>query len=379
MDRNRLALPQHFLDKLGHGAPTARDRFHSMGETVSALPSRIRAHTHDVRRGTRGQERKHGDRLRLTVLLPNRHDLALVDADALRDTHPLQGPGNVIATSFFTDEFATAIATLGHSLDRVNTTARRLMLYIPEQVSPRGLCLASATGFQPHPVDRIAPPDDGRGVYRHFIDQYTKLRLWELEEVGARGVVYLDADTLVTRNFDELFALPYAFAATPDVYTNRKGFVVQFNAGVLFLRPRAALFRDIVKTIATAKYWRHEAEQALLNTFYAKDVVRLPYAYNANLAIKARSPRMWEGIKHDIRIIHYTMVKPFTRDNKNYALVPMSELEANARRRGKSEFGGIFAEEMETWAQAWKETYTTYEEKLENCMLLSNKPGYQSL
>ena len=296
--------------------------------------------------------------------------------DVLRDTNPIHNPGNVIATSFFTDEFATAIATLGHSLNRVNTTARRLMMYIPEQVSPRGLCLASATGFEPQPVERIAPPDDGKGVYQHFIDQYTKLRLWELDETaGARGVVYLDADTLVMRNFDELFGLPYNVAATPDVYTNRKGFVVQFNAGVLFLRPSRAVFRDIVDQIPTARYWRHEAEQALLNTFYAKDVVRLPYVYNANLAIKARSPGMWEGIKRDIRVIHYTMVKPFTRDNKNYALVPMGELAANARRRGKSEFGGIFAEEMETWAQAWKETYAMYGEKLENCMLLSNTPG----
>ena len=82
-----------------------------------------------------------------------------------------------------------------------------------------------------------------------------------------------------------------------------------------------------------------------------------------------------EARKRDIRVIHYTMVKPFTRDNKNYALVPMGELAANARRRGKSEFGGIFAEEMETWAQAWKETYAMYGEKLENCMLLSNTPG----
>ena len=299
-----------------------------------------------------------------------------MNKDVLGDPDPIHNPGNVIATSFFTDEFATAIATLGHSLNRVNTTARRLMMYIPEQVSPRGLCLASATGFEPQPVERIAPPDDGKGVYQHFIDQYTKLRLWELDETaGARGVVYLDADTLVMRNFDELFGLPYNVAATPDVYTNRKGFVVQFNAGVLLLRPSRAVFRDIVDQIPTARYWRHEAEQALLNTFYAKDVVRLPYAYNANLAIKARSPSMWEGIKRDIRVIHYTMVKPFTRDNKNYALVPMGELAANARRRGKSEFEGIFAEEMETWAQAWKETYATYGAKLENCMLLSNTPG----
>ena len=286
----------------------------------------------------------------------------------------MHNSGNVIATSFFTDEFATAVAALGDSLNRVNTTARRLMLYIPEQVSPRGLCVASSTGFTPHPVQRIAPPDDGHGVYYHFLDQYTKLRLWELDESGARGVVYLDADTLVLRNFDELFALPYPLAAAPDVYTNRKGFWLHFNAGVLFLRPSAARLRDFLGLLDRAPYARHEAEQAFLNTFYAKDVLKLPYAYNANLAIKARSRALWDGIRQDIRVVHYTLVKPFTRDNKDYTLVPMRELEANARRRA-SEFGGVFTEELETWARAWHETYAKYGVQLEDCMRLSNKPG----
>ena len=119
-------------------------------------------------------------------LLPARHNLPLIDQNALLDLHPLDGPGNVIATSFFTDEFATAVAALGDSLNRANTTARKIMIYIPSQVSPRGLCIASATGFHPHPVARIEPPDAGAGVYPHFIDQYTKLRLWELDALGAK-------------------------------------------------------------------------------------------------------------------------------------------------------------------------------------------------
>ncbi|KAI9065460.1 glycosyltransferase family 8 protein [Trametes sanguinea] len=303
------------------------------------------------------------------------HSIPLVDPQSLAERHPVDGHGNVIATSFFTDEFATAIATLGHSLNRVNTTARKLALYIPEQVSPRGLCIASATGFTPHPVQRISPPNDGQGIFPHFVDQFTKLRIWELGEAGARGVVYLDADTLALRNFDELFALPFALAAGPDVYTN-KAWGVSFNAGVLFLRPSARVFRELVAAIDTAPYWRHEAEQALLNAFFAAEVVKLPYAYNANLAIKAYSRTVWEGIKHEIRVIHYTMVKPFTRDNKNYALVPMDELEANARRRS-SEEGGIFVEEMELWAQTWHELYGIYGAKLRQCMTLSDKPGHE--
>ncbi|KAH9852751.1 nucleotide-diphospho-sugar transferase [Lenzites betulinus] len=302
------------------------------------------------------------------------HHFPLINEAALKDPHPAQGPGNVIATSFFTDEFATAIAALGHSLVRVNTTATRVALYIPEQVSARGLCIASATGFTPRPVARIAPPNDGRGIYHHFVDQYTKLRIWELESMGARGVVYLDADTLALRNFDELFTLPFQLAAVSDVYEGRKGFTLGFNAGVLFLRPSVAVFREMLARIGGGGFGLHEAEQSFLNTFFGAEVARLPYAYNANLAIKMRAPKLWAGMRNEMRVVHFTMVKPFTRDNKAYTLVPMEDLEANARARSVEE-GRDFTDEMELWAENWHETYAIYGDKLRACMKLSNTPG----
>ncbi|KAI0636551.1 nucleotide-diphospho-sugar transferase [Trametes polyzona] len=302
------------------------------------------------------------------------HHIPLVDDAALDDTHPTRGPGNVIATSFFTDEFATAIAALGHSLARVNTTAQRIAIYIPEQVSPRGLCIASATGFTPRAVARIAPPHGGKGIYHHFVDQYTKLRIWELDAAGARGVVYLDADTLALRNFDELFTIPFPLAAVPDVYEGRKGFTLGFNAGVLFLRPNSTTFEQMMTRVGEGVFGLHEAEQSFLNTFFGAEVARLPYAYNANLAIKARAPALWAGMRDEMRVIHYTMVKPFTRDNKAYTLVPMEELEANARRRSVEE-GRDFTDEMDVWAQVWHETYEIYGDKLRDCLRLSDKPG----
>lgn len=41
--------------------------------------------------------------------------------------------------------------------------------------------------------------------------QYTKLRLWELDEFSR--IVYLDADTLVMGDITPLFHIPHAFAA----------------------------------------------------------------------------------------------------------------------------------------------------------------------
>lgn len=41
------------------------------------------------------------------------------------------------------------------------------------------------------------------------------------------------------------------------------------------------------------------------------DAVRLPHVHNANLAIKTRTKDLWTALKEDIRVMHYTTIKPF--------------------------------------------------------------------
>ena len=66
----------------------------------------------------------------------------------------------------------------------------------------------------------------------------------------------------------------------------------------------------MLEKLETAVYPFLMAEQALLNV---SQVTRLPLAYNANLAIKPRSPKLWETMEDDMRIVHYTLDKPFPR------------------------------------------------------------------
>lgn len=260
----------------------------------------------------------------------------------------------------------SAIATLGQSINNINTTARRILLYIPEQVSQQALCIATATGFEPHPIARIAPPR--QGVTPRFTDQYSKLTLWTLDQLGIESLVYLDADTLVLRNFDELFALPYNFAAVPDVLTghNKVGWLVEFNAGVLFLRPSTPVFEQMLMTIGTARYPTDMAEQAYLNVFYGANAVRLPYAYNANLAIKVRSPEIWESIMQEARIVHYTLMKPFLT-TKFKPVKSMDDLERNVEDVASTLEHGMFREEFQGWLRMWSETYQIHGEAFAQC------------
>ncbi|CCM03925.1 uncharacterized protein FIBRA_06077 [Fibroporia radiculosa] len=277
---------------------------------------------------------------------------------------------NAIVTTLYSDAYAVAVATLGHSLNRVNSTALRILLYIPENVSPRALCIASSTGFYPHAVERIPPPK--RGISRHLQDQYTKLTMWTLEEAGIKGIVYLDADMLARRNFDELFNLPFNFAAVPDVFLDSRSFALNFNAAMLFLRPSPGIFDDMLSKIGSASYKSDDADQSFLNHYYGKEAVRLPYVYNVNLAVKLRSPELWANLMREARIVHYTQIKPFIVE-KDYSGKARLEIESVAEnvRQKLGENGGMFDHEIWEWLRMWQETLRIYSEELTECRRIS--------
>lgn len=76
--------------------------------------------------------------------------------------------------------------------------------------------MSRSAGWELVAVPRIAPPLGGKGVRTQFIDQYTKLHVWSLDTMGIKRLVH--TPTRFRQNFDELFHLPFNFAAVPDVY-----------------------------------------------------------------------------------------------------------------------------------------------------------------
>ena len=105
------------------------------------------------------------------------------------ETHPIQ----ILAQSSlrFYDDLLTVIipvATLGHS---------------------RALCIVRAAGWESLEVlNRSCHLTTGC----RSANTYTKLHLWSLDILlGVPHGYIIDADTLVRRNFDELFDLPFPF------------------------------------------------------------------------------------------------------------------------------------------------------------------------
>ncbi|TFY81886.1 hypothetical protein EWM64_g2123 [Hericium alpestre] len=291
-----------------------------------------------------------------------------------------------IVTTLYNELYTLPILTLGYSLsahyDNANSSEypalpppRRLLMYIPHRISPLTLCLARSVGWEPHPVEFIAPPHNGAGVGPRFGDQYTKLALWKLDQIGIEKVVYLDGDTLVRRRFDELFAMPFDFAAVPDIYGDERGFALSFNAGVLALRPSTAVFENLFARMEEAVYPPIMAEQAYLNLYFGAEVVRLPYIYNANLAGKIRSRKLWDFMNQSdaLRIVHYTTPKPFpamgtenggTREGLRQAQETVRQHIVEAKKVN----GGLYGEEIGWWEDAWRDMERDRHEEMERCM-----------
>jgi glycogenin glucosyltransferase len=225
-----------------------------------------------------------------------------------------------------------------------------------------------AAGWELFEVERIPPPHNGAGIGSRFIDQYTKLHLWSLDSrLDIDRVIYLDADTLARKNFDELFDSSFPFGAVPDVY-GKSGFTVSFNGGVLVLQPNWSTYESMLERMSDARFPLQEAEQAFLNVYFGADAVRLPYVYNANLAIVERSPALWDAMRDEMRIVHYTLPKPFPGVGKDIVDGTRLEKSINKVKRHR---GGVYAEAVSWWEDAYNEFRTQNRDALRRCDRLS--------
>ena len=290
---------------------------------------------------------------------------------------PTKADEKAIVTSLYTDSYGVAVSALGYTISKSSTSARKIAIYLPEKVSNYTLCRVKSAGWELFPVEYIPPPDGGKGVFWRFLDQYTKLRIWTLDRppTSLKSIVYLDADTLVKRNFDELFDIPFVFSASPDVYLDNRGFSLGFNAGVLAIKPDSKVFSDMLTKIYRNDYKHNEAEQGFLNLYYGQQTIRLPHVYNSNLAIKSKSRQYWDAIQDQMRIVHFTLTKPFDvlpKCGGEDGACTVEEIWDSKRHKdfvetAKVDRNGDFREEIEWWETVYDEMMANV--KADNCSL----------
>ncbi|MCO6386740.1 glycosyltransferase [Aliihoeflea sp. 40Bstr573] len=152
------------------------------------------------------------------------------------------------------------------------------------------------------------------------LDNFAKLRLWEMEEY--ERIVFIDADAIVIRNIDRLFSYP-EFSAAPNVYESLADFH-RMNSGVFVAKPSRATFEAMTARLdAPGAHWPR-TDQTFLQEFFP-DWHGLPVFDNMLQYVWFALPALWDW--KSVRVIHFQYEKPWEADHpKADRLRPLIDL-----------------------------------------------------
>ncbi|XP_074517617.1 glycogenin-1a [Sebastes fasciatus] len=209
------------------------------------------------------------------------------------------------------DSYAKGAMVLGQSLRNHNTTRKLVALIGPHVAEPCRDALRSI--FDEVRVVDIM--DSGDAAHLSLMKRpdlgvtFTKLHCWTLTHYSK--CVFLDADTLVLSNIDELFERE-ELSAAPD-----PGWPDCFNSGVFVFRPSNETHEKLL-TFCGENGSFDGGDQGVLNSFFntwaTADISKhLPFIYNlSSIAIYSYLPA-FKQYGHDAKVVHFLgKVKPWS-------------------------------------------------------------------
>ncbi len=168
-------------------------------------------------------------------------------------------------------------------------------------------------GFVNCVVEPIHPPHVEGKVRRDLTEKFGVLHVFATTIYET--VLFLDADTFVQGPIDDLLQMDLqgkTIGVTKDI--RAREWVSTFNSGVMLLHPSIKTY-DHLMTLLMDETFEFEyimSDQGFLNEVYKDDWHEIGFVYNANLALYRFKRQFWDEHKlEDIRIIHYTMSKPW--------------------------------------------------------------------
>lgn len=201
------------------------------------------------------------------------------------------------------DRYAYGALVVGQSLRDVGTT-RQLAILITSQVTqPMRRQLSLLYDF----IQEVNPLDSQDDAHLALLTRpelgitFTKLYCWRLTQYSK--CVFLDADTLVLQNVDDLFNRE-ELSAAPDV-----GWPDCFNSGVFVFKPASETYRGLLQCAVTQGSF-DGGDQGLLNTFFSDwgtaDINKhLPFIYNMTSAISYSYLPAFVRFGNEVRIVHF--------------------------------------------------------------------------
>lgn len=213
------------------------------------------------------------------------------------------------------DGFLLGAQNLGYSL-LTSKTKHDMVALVTEQVSEGQLSQLSKAGWINKRVKAIKNHNPTHASRLDYI--FSKLQVFSLTEY--KRVIYLDADTMVTTNIDELCSCSGKFCAVV-----RNTF---FNAGVMVLEPNEEMFHDMLKKSLEVHSYTG-GDQGFLNNYFwnsercpfydprvdfppsSATCHRIPGFYNGDVGMYVARGDKWQfDPDEEIEtpsIIHYTL------------------------------------------------------------------------
>ncbi|XP_062219318.1 putative UDP-glucuronate:xylan alpha-glucuronosyltransferase 3 isoform X2 [Phragmites australis] len=139
---------------------------------------------------------------------------------------------------------------------RLAGSDRDMVALVDETISARHRGALEAAGWKVRTIRRIRNPRASPGAYNEW--NYSKFWLWTLTEYDR--VIFLDADLLVQRPMEPLFAMPEVSA------TGNNG--TYFNSGVMVVEPCNCTFRLLAEHVGDIESY-NGGDQGYLNEVFS--------------------------------------------------------------------------------------------------------------
>lgn len=194
-------------------------------------------------------------------------------------------------------------------------------------LSDESMSQLAEVGFVNCVVDPIRPSHLEGKTRKDLQEKFGVLHVFAMTIYDT--VLFIDADTFVQGPIDDLLNMDLGgktIGVTKDI-RNRK-WVDTFNTGVMLLHPSEDVYNYLIKLVMDEKFEFEYimSDQGFLNAVYKDDWHEIGFLNNANLALYRFKREFWDEHKlEDIKIIHYTMQKPW-RCNANGPYGPICKV-----------------------------------------------------
>ncbi|XP_072991031.1 putative UDP-glucuronate:xylan alpha-glucuronosyltransferase 3 isoform X1 [Typha latifolia] len=194
--------------------------------------------------------------------------------------------------------------TAAQSIRQAGST-RDLVILVDESISDENRNGLEAAGWKVRTIERIRNPKAKRDAYNEW--NYSKFRLWQLTDYDK--IIFIDADLLILRNIDFLFAMPEISATGNDA--------TLFNSGVMVIEPSNCTFNLLMEHINEIHSY-NGGDQGYLNEIFTwwhripRHMNFLKHFWEGDTeSMKAKKTWMFGSDPPVLYVLHYLGVKPW--------------------------------------------------------------------